>query len=278
MDIISSKFDALKEVRLTIKQTMNDIVTIKDNVKDKYAIYIEQEKSHYFGLDSFHFQNKAIELEYNHLLELYHFIDNRIYGDYYKLFITIELTLKRQLTKTQFEKINELKHLYHYPVYKDLESLNIYDFELINQIHQDIILIIASINELTKENEQKLKEHQKIMDLGMNIDNYVINQTYLNNSLLNSNQLHTSYLEVYHKYHKEWLTKLYNNIKLFYNQIKQHSTINNTPIEDSPVEDSPIEDSPVEDKTKQISITIVNEIVDKVIEITSTLTPTSTSP
>ena len=184
MDIISSKFDALKEVRLTIKQTMNDIVTIKDNVKDKYAIYIEQEKSHYFGLDSFHFQNKAIELEYNHLLELYHFIDNRIYGDYYKLFITIELTLKRQLTKTQFEKINELKHLYHYPVYKDLESLNIYDFELINQIHQDIILIIASINELTKENEQKLKEHQKIMDLGMNIDNYVINQTYLNNSLL----------------------------------------------------------------------------------------------
>ena len=49
MDIISRKFDALKEVRLTIKQTMNDIVTIKDNVKDKYAIYIEQEKSHYFG-------------------------------------------------------------------------------------------------------------------------------------------------------------------------------------------------------------------------------------
>ena len=132
---------------------------------------------------------------------------------------------------------------------------------MINQIHQDIILIIATINELGKENEIKIKEHQKIMNLGMNIDNYVINQTYLNNSLLNSNQLHTSYLEVYHKYHIEWLTKLYNNIHLFYNQIKQHSTINNKEIEDS---------------HRNIATNIVNEIIEKVIHRTSTITPSST--
>ena len=99
------------------------------------------------------------------------------------------------------------------------------------------------------------------MNLGMNIDNYVINQTYLNNSLLNSNQLHTSYLEVYHKYHIEWLTKLYNNIHLFYNQIKQHSTINNKEIEDS---------------HRNIATNIVNEIIEKVIHRTSTITPSST--
>ena len=258
MDIISRKFDALKEIRLSIKQCMHDINSIKDNVKQNYINYIEQESSHYFGLDSFHFQNKAIELEYKHLLELYHFIDNRIYGDYYKLFITIEQTLGQQLTSIQCEKINELKHIHHYPIYKDLEPFNIYDFELINQIHQDIILIIATINELGKENELKIKEHQKIMNLGMNIDNYVINQTYLNNTLLNSNQLHTSYLEVYHKYHIEWLTKLYNNIHLFYNQIKQHSTIDIT------------------DSHRNIASSIVNEIVEKVIHKISTITPSST--
>ena len=261
MDIISRKFDALKEIRLSIKQCMHDINTIKDNVKQNYINYIEQESSHYFGLDSFHFQNKAIELEYKHLLELYHFIDNRIYGDYYKLFITIEQTLGQQLTRSQCEKINELKHIHNYPVYKDLEPFNIYDFELINQIHQDIILIIATINEISKENELKIKEHQKNMSLGMNIDNYVINQTYLNNSLLNSNQLHTSYLEVYHKYHIEWLTKLYNNIKLFYNQIKQHSIINNKTKEYS---------------HRNIASSIVNDIIEKVIHRTSTIRSSST--
>ena len=263
MEIICRKFDALKEIRLSIKHTMNDIVTIKENVKQKYLKYIEQENSHYFGLDSFHFQNKAIELEYKHILELYHFIDNRIYGDYYKLFITIEQTLQKQLSKIQCDKINELKHIHHYPIYKDLEPFNLYDFELINQIHQDIILIIAGINELGKENELKIQEHQKIMELGMNIDNYVINQTYLNNSLLNSNQLHKSYLEVYHKYHIEWLTKLQQNIELFYNQIKQHSNLN---------EDSIIK------VDKHIVKTLVNTVVDNVVEnINTTSTPTFTT-
>ena len=132
---------------------------------------------------------------------------------------------------------------------------------MINQIHQDIILIIATINEISKENELKIKEHQKNMSLGMNIDNYVINQTYLNNSLLNSNQLHTSYLEVYHKYHIEWLTKLYNNIKLFYNQIKQHSIINNKTKENS---------------HRNIASSIVNDIIEKVIHRTSTIRSSST--
>ena len=148
-------------------------------------------------------------------------------------------------------------------MYKDLESLNIYDFELINQIHQDIILIIAGINELGKENKLKIEEHQKIMELGMNIDNYVINQTYLNNSLLNSNQLHKSYLEVYHKYHTEWLTKLHQNIELFYNQIKQHSSVN---------ENSIIKIN------KTIAKTLMNDIIENVVEnINTTSTPTFTT-
>ena len=53
--------------------------------------------------------------------QLYHFIDNRIYGDYYKLFVMISESLNSQLSKVQLSKLKELQHLNKYPQYKDLE-------------------------------------------------------------------------------------------------------------------------------------------------------------
>ena len=222
MDKIKSKFDELKETRLEIKQGINKIKEIKDSVKKNYMQYIEKEKQNYFGLDSFHFQNKAIELEHTNMLRLYHFIDNRIYGDYYKLFHMIEKSLKEQLNEDQLHKIKELYHLKQYPVYKDLDPLKIYDFDLINQIHQDIILVLENVKELFQENRINIDDHKKHLILGMNIDNYVINQEYMNQHLHMSNQLHENYLNVFHKYHAEWLTKYYEKIELFHKQIQHH--------------------------------------------------------
>ena len=71
MDIISQEFNLVKSIRLNIKHCFHEIDTIKLQVKQYYNTYIQQETSDYFGLDSFHFQNKSMELEYKHLTELY---------------------------------------------------------------------------------------------------------------------------------------------------------------------------------------------------------------
>jgi len=229
MDKINSKFDELKETRLEIKQGINKINEIKDSVKKNYTQYIEKEKQNFFGLDSFHFQNKAIELEHTNMLHLYHFIDNRIYGDYYKLFHMIEKSLKSQLNETQLHKMKELYHLKQYPLYKDLEPFKIYDFDLINQIHQDIILVLENVKEIYQENKINIEDHKKHLDLGMNIDNYVINQEYMNHHLHMSNQLHENYLHVFHKYHAEWLKKYHEKIQLFHKQIEHHEDVYEQP-------------------------------------------------
>jgi len=221
-ETIKVSFDTLKETRLKIKQTFGEIDSIKNDIKQNYIQYIQKESENFFGLDSFHFQNKAIELEYTNMLHLYHFIDNRIYGDYYKLFIMIHESLKTQLTTQQVYKLKELQHLDIYPLYKDLEPFKIYEFDLINQIHQDIILVLASVKEMVTEIEASLKDHQKHLNLGMNIDNYVINQKYKNNHLKMSNDLHENYLYVFHNYHQTWLHKYYEKIELFYKQICHH--------------------------------------------------------
>ena len=223
-ETIRVKFDNLKNTRIKIKKSVSDIDTIKDSIKRNYIQYIQQERCNYFGLDSFHFQNKAIELEYNNTLELYHFIDNRIYGDYYKLFIMINDSLKTQLTDSQLYKIKELKHFENYPIYKDLEPFKIYEFDLINQIHQDIILILTSVDEIVLENQLAINNHQKHLKMGLNIDNYIINQEYKNQNLKLSNKLHENYLQVFHKYHDTLLQKFYQKIRLFYKQICHHKS------------------------------------------------------
>lgn len=239
LESIKKQFDTLKETRLQIKQSIGKIDEIKNSIKHNYLQYISRETQYYFGLDSFHFQNKAIEMEHENMLQLYHFIDNRIYGDYYKLFLMMVTSLKSQLQPNQLDKMKELTHLSQYPVYKDLEPFKIYDFDLINQIHQDIIIVLENVHELFHENKINIEEHRQQLDLGMNIDNYVINQEYMNHHLHMSNQLHENYLSVFHKYHAEWLKKYYEKIQLFHKQIKHHTSNENRVVDvqmDTPVE------------------------------------------
>ncbi len=222
MECIKAQFDQLKDIRLQIKQSIGKIDEIKAVIKENYKQYMQHETQDYFGLDSFHFQNKAIELEHKNMLKLYHFIDNRIYGDYYKLFSMIVSNLNEQLQENQIVKMKELTHLKQYPTYKDLEPFKKYDFDLINQIHQDIIIVLDNAKEIYQENTLNIEQHKKQLDLGMNIDNYVINQEYMNNNLQMTNHLHENYLNVFHKYHSDWLKKYFQKIRLFHEQIRHH--------------------------------------------------------
>ena len=230
---INITFGKIKEIRLKIKNKITKIENIKSEIKKNYIKYINTEKKDFFGLDSFHFQNKVLELEYDNMLKLYHFIDNRIYGDYYKLFIMIEKFLKKNLTVKQIEKIKELNPKNPYPIYKDLEPFKLYDFDTINNIHQDIIIIISNVKEIYKENEELIKQHMKELNLGMNIDNYIINHEYINHNLNSTNNLHENYLHVYHKYHCELLNKYYDKINLFYRQIEHHIISDNSNLSDN---------------------------------------------
>ena len=133
----------IKDTRLKIKNKLQKINKVKSEIKKNYTRYIKKERQNYFGLDSFHFQNKIIDIEYDSLIELYHLIDNRIYGDYYKLFVMMVEYLKKNLLNDQYDKIKELSNLQKYPTYKDLDNYKKYDFDIINSIHQDLVSIIV---------------------------------------------------------------------------------------------------------------------------------------
>ena len=219
LEELRSGFDTIKTIRLKIKDELNSINNIKCDVKQKYVDCIKKEKKNFFGLDSVYFQTKLLELEYENLSKLYLYIDNRIYGDYYKLFIMIKKFLQTNLSSNDLKLLNQLN--VKYPIYKDLDYFKEYNFDIINNIHQDIINIISIVNDIYIKTESDMDDNINKMYVGINIDNYIINQEHINKNIFNTNLLYTKYLNIYHNFHKDLLDNYFEKLNLYNAQINK---------------------------------------------------------
>ena len=218
---IDDGFNNILDIRCILKTKIENIEKIKDSIKENYIKFIKKESKHYFGLDSVHFQNKLIELEYENILKMYNYINNRIYGDYYKLFVLMKTYLKDKLSTNQYKCIKEFQKN-TYPVYKDLDVYKAYDFDIINNIHEDVINITKNVEAFWEQNKEIIKENQTSLYSGINIDNYIINQLHINEELRNTNNLHEQYISVYHKFHNNLLNNFLEKINVFFDQINIH--------------------------------------------------------
>jgi hypothetical protein len=218
---IHEGFVQVKDIRERIKTKMDNIRSVETIIRQTYIACIEKENADFFGLDSVHFQNKLINLESEGISRVYAYIDNRIYGDYYKLFTMMKDFLKESLEVAQFRKIKEYHHQ-QYPVYKDLEKFKVYEFDIVNNIHHDIVSVIGQMHSVYRENDAHINENKKKLYSGMNIDNYIINHQHLNDKIQMTTQLYSNYLSVYHEYHRDMLANFLEKIDLFYNQINKH--------------------------------------------------------
>ena len=208
------EFDKIKSIRIEIKQTVDKIKLRKHEVTKNYKEYIKKENDDFFGLDSFQSQIKLINLEYENMFKMYVFLENRIYGDYYKLLSMIIKYLISNLKNSKLIKLKEVENFDNYPKHKILEQFEKYDFNVINQIHHDIIMIIHGLNDIIKENSEDIKINEKKREIGVKIDNYINQYVYKNETLRTTTIFYNNYLQVYHKYHYELLTKFSEKVHL----------------------------------------------------------------
>ena len=205
---IKKNFNYIKELRSTI----NDIfVEIKDKLNALDKIYIELINTHKnvdytFGIDSFYFQNKLIEIEYDNMKSIFNGITNRIYCEYYKLYKMIYTYIATDLKElTLIEKLNQKKN---YPVYKDLEPLKTYNFDLIIDIQRNIIETIEFLFNYLKNKESELRNVYTTSEIGINIENLVNFQKYSNTLLNEKINIFCKYLNVFHKHHNKYFSRL----------------------------------------------------------------------
>ena len=145
--VLKNNFNDIKNLR---ESSINLMRSLGEKVETLKIIYNELIANNLnetdTGLDSLHFQTKLINLELDNYQKTFKIIDNRVYGDYYKLF--------RKLTKYLNENIKNKNITIQfdnkeYQVYKDLNNIQDYDFGSTTEIYNDIIQIIDILqNEL----------------------------------------------------------------------------------------------------------------------------------
>ena len=210
------KFEEIKSIRISIKNTFKNITEKHTEIKEQYKKYIDNNKKSEL-LDSFYFQIKLMNYEYETTEKTYNLIDNRMYCDYYKLFIIVYNFFKSEFKSEKSEMI--IKNA-KYPVYKDLDQFKQYDFDTVNDIHQDIIRLIEYVFKIIQNNKEDIKIHQIKVNNGLNIDNYIFDLEYKNNVITNHISLYQKFLNSYHKYHISFLTNFYNKLNLMYDQLE----------------------------------------------------------
>jgi len=203
----------------TLRNDLNNIFTdIDDKLKILNDLYAELVKTHHdknymIGLDSFHFQNKLLHMEYDNMKNVFNFIDNRIYCEYYKLHrILFDFIGKEIKEKVMVDKL--MITYKKYPIYKDLEPTKIYDFNITMEINNAIQNAIQDLKEYLEEKKQELVEKKKRSEMGINIHTIIHEQMYNNIILEERIHMFENYLNTFISHHSKYFSRLTIKIKL----------------------------------------------------------------
>ena len=109
--LIEGKINSIKHDFNKIKDANEDIAEMFQSLDNKimklkkmYNEFLDANKNELFvfGLDSFNFQSKIIDVESGHMKSFCNLIFNRIYCDYYRLHSLIKNYLKKNIKDERF--------------------------------------------------------------------------------------------------------------------------------------------------------------------------------
>jgi hypothetical protein len=197
---LKTDFNNIITVRTTVKNIF-DILQIRiDKLKLLYAEFIKTSKNQMFvfGLDSFNFQSKLIDIEYDDMKRLFLVINNRMYCEYFKLY---KIIIEYILVNITDKKITELIRVNNYPIYKDLEPFKEYKFEIILDIHENILNLLSILMSTLNNKENELLLHKNKQKIGLNIDNFITTFNYNIIVMREKITMFITYIEFFHKIH-----------------------------------------------------------------------------
>jgi hypothetical protein len=215
---LKTDFNAIVNVRGNVMNTFDLLLQRIEKLKTLYSEFIVNNENQLFifGLDSFRFQGKLIDIEFEDMRRIFRSINNRMYCEYFKLYRIVV----GYATETIHDKrVLEVIKLNDYPIYKDLEPFKEYEFDIIIELHENsLILLSAIVNYVeTKENELAVYEKQRVT--GLNIDNFVTSFRYDITMMKEKVNLFLTYLEFFHKLHSKYLRRFSHKIQLMQSHV-----------------------------------------------------------
>jgi hypothetical protein len=215
---LKKEFTLIIILKNEITETFDNIKLRVIKVKDVYEGFIKNSKNFIFGLDSFKFQGKLLDIEYDDMMRLFKLVSNKIYCDYYKLFKMVSDYVDVNIKE---KKIRCLIKLNEYSVYKDLEPYKEYDFSELHSIHESTITILLGIFDLALNEMEEVRVIKNKRDMGFNIDNYINSYQYNIDIILQKIRLFVDYMGFFHINHLKYLKRILNKLQSFSEQLNK---------------------------------------------------------
>jgi len=230
LSVLKNTFGEIVDAKEANASILKQLDTRIQHIKKIYSdfIHANREQLFVFTLDSFHFQGKLVDLEFEDMNRMFLSITNRMYCDYYKLFKIIVEYVKENVPD---KKLSELIRVHdNYPPYKDLEPFKQYDFQLIQSLHEILLVILTYLHTFITNKEHDLKVYQTKNQIGLHIDSFV-NTFSFNTFVMNQKaMLFVTYIEFFHKSHQKYLKRFTMKLNLMLSQLNNDIKI------DSPAE------------------------------------------
>lgn len=233
---LNDNFKSMVHIRENVIVIMDVVKQRIDKLKEMYNDFIKTNKKNLFifGLDTFHFQNKLVDIEYDDMKRMFHAINNRMYCEYYKLYKIIVDYIVHHVTD---KKILELiKTSNTFPVYKDLEPFKQYEFTYVQEIHENIILLLKAVCNYLNNKNYELQNHETKQLIGLNIDNFVNTFSYDIFVMREKINLFISYVDFFHNLHKKFLERFTKKMKFMLEQLNADIKFDNDSLENEKVE------------------------------------------
>ena len=218
MDTLKREFQEILQLQTQLGEKQSIMKDKLNELKDLYGQLVKKnnKKIFLFCLDSFYFQYKTLSAELDNIQRYIIMINNRVYGDYYKLYhiILLELSANDQAIQKLLYDFKK------YTPYKDLDPFHEYKTSDIVNIHTDILRVINHIYILFLKKEQTIIHYRDATTPGMSVGNFIHTLSYENTLQKEQLMLYVNYLTFFHKSQHGYLFKLLSRARAFQTEIE----------------------------------------------------------
>lgn len=219
VESLESKFQELLHIQSEIENKQSNMKTNLATLKELYTNLVKQnnKKIFLFCLDSFYFQYKTLSVELDNIERFITMINNRMYGDYYKLYNIILMETSQNDSDVQL-LLQEFKN---FTPYKDLDPFHNYQKDEMISLHKHILTLLNHLQLKALKKEQEIVDYGEMTTLGMGVGNFMQTLSYHNTLTKEQMGLYINYLQFFHKSQEGYLTKLFIRIEGFLKEVEQ---------------------------------------------------------
>jgi len=209
--------DRVSEKVATLKGSYNEL--LKQNPQPMFLLCLE----------SLFFQYKILYLELENYQKTGSMIQNRMYGDYYKLYNTMTNYCKE--TVIDISNADATLGEAVLPTYKDIDPFFKYRMEDVSQIHERILSIVDAMTTLSIKKTENIQHHRNNVLVGYSLNIFLHALEHENTLLKAQTQLYVNCINFYHTSQKAYLTKIVKKIEDFIREMDDAILLPNPPVE-----------------------------------------------